>query len=548
VRPAMTDNRAGGPADEACILAVDLGTSGCKTAVATASGRILAWESEAIPLHVLPAGGVEQDPADWWRAFTETARRAIAASGVPADRIVAVCCSAQGEATLPVDERGNPLMRAILWMDMRGAPHLRQITRGPVNVSGYHPLRLLRWVRLTGGAPSLSGKDPAAHMLLVRDAFPDVYRATYKFLNVPDYLNLRLTGRFAATPDSILTSWVTDNRDSANVRYHPGLVRGSGIDGNKLPDIVACTDVIGALLPEVADELGLPAGVRVVAGSIDTTSAAIGSGAVGDFEAHLYLGTSSWIAAHVPRKKTDVGSSIASVPCAIPGRYLMTVLQTTAGGNLSFLRDQVLYHQDELLAEAQVPDVFKVMDGIAERVPPGANGVLYLPWLYGERAPVEDGTLRAALFNISMENSREDIIRAFLEGVALNTRWMLGPAERFLGRPIHTLNAVGGGAGSDVWCQILADVLGVTVRQVRDPIQVNARGAALIAAVGLGLASFADVGRETEFRAEYRPRQEHRRLYDGMFRTFVDLYRANQPIYRRLNGNRGRTTPEATDA
>lgn len=544
----MTDHRTTMRAEEACILAVDLGTSGCKTAVATASGRILAWESEPVPLHVLPDGGVEQDPADWWRALLVTARRAIAASGVPAERIVAVCCSTQGEATLPVDALGNPLMRAILWMDMRGAPHLRQITRGRVNVAGYDPLRLLRWVRLTGGAPSLSGKDPAAHMLLVRDAFPDVYRATHKFLNVPDYLNLRLTGRFAATPDSILTSWVTDNRDSARVRYHPALVRGSGIDGRKLPDIVACTDVIGTLLPAVADELGLPAGVRVVAGSIDTTSAAIGSGAVGDFEAHLYLGTSSWIAAHVPQKKTDVGSSIASVPCAIPGRYLMTVLQTTAGGNLSFLRDQVLYHQDELLAEARVPDVFKVMDGIAARVPPGANGVLYLPWLFGERAPVDDGALRAALFNVSLENDREDIIRAFLEGVALNTRWMLGPAQRFLGRPIRTLNAVGGGAGSDVWCQILADVLGVTVRQVQDPIQVNARGAALIAAVGLGLASFEEAGRGVAVRADYRPRPENRRLYDEMFRTFGELYHATKSIYRRLNGNRGRLTPEGTDA
>jgi xylulokinase len=188
------------------------------------------------------------------------------------------------------------------------------------------------------------------------------------------------------------------------------------------------------------------------------------------------------------------------------------------------------------------------MDRIAEHVPAGANGVMYLPWLFGERAPVDDGNLRAALFNVSLENSREDIIRAFLEGVALNTRWMLAPAQRFLGRPVRTINAVGGGAGSAVWCQILADILNVTVRQVRDPIQVNARGAALIGAVGLGLTTFAEVEREVEVAAEYQPLPEHRRIYDEAFETFLALHRANKGIYRRLNGNRSRQTAEGSHA
>jgi xylulokinase len=536
------------PAEEPVLLAVDLGTSGCKTAVVTKSGRVLAWASETVDLHVLPGGGVEQSPADWWAALVSSAQRALEAWGGARDLVVGVCCSAQGEATLPVDEAGEPLMDAILWMDMRGEPHVRRLARGPVNVGGYHPLRILRWVRLTGGAPSLSGKDPAAHMLWVRDERPDVYRRTHRFLNAIDYLNLRLTGRFVATPDSILTSWVTDNRDPSAVRYDPGLVRLSGIDRAKLPDIVACTEVLGSLLPAAADDLGLPPTTKVVAGGIDTTSAAIGSGATGDFDAHLYLGTSSWIAAHVPFKKTDIASSIASVPCAIPDRWLMTVLQTTAGGNLSFLRDKVLYHQDALLAEAQVPDVYKVMDRIADGVPAGANGVLYLPWLHGERAPVDDGTLRAALFNISLDNSREDIIRAFLEGVALNTRWMLAPAQRFLGQPIRALNAVGGGAGSAVWCQILADVLGVTIRQVRDPIQVNARGAALIGAVGLGLTTFEAVGREADIAAVFQPRPENRAVYDEAYDTFLALYKANRDVYRRLDASRVRRTREAAHA
>lgn len=533
---------------EPLILAVDLGTSGCKTALVTPAGRVLAWESAPVDLIVLPDGGAEQSPHDWWAAFTATARRVLDGCPGARERVVGVCASTMGEGTLPVDAAGEPLMNGILWMDMRGEPNLRQVTRGPVNVAGYDPRKLWRWVRLTGGAPSLSGKDPAAHMLWIRDERPGVYARTHKFLGTGDYLNFRLTGRFAASPDSILTSWVTDNRDSANVRYDDALVAASGIDRDKFPDIVASTDVVGTLLPAVADELGLPLTTRVVAGSIDTTSAAIGSGAVADFEAHLYLGTSSWFAAHVPFKKTDVGSSLASVPCAIPGKYLMTVMQTTAGGNLAFLKNQILYHQDELLAEAQVADVYKVMDRIAEHVPAGANGVIYLPWLFGERSPVDDPNLRAGLFNISLENSREDIIRAFLEGVALNARWMLGPANRFLGRPIRVVNAVGGGASSTVWCQILADVLDVTVRQVRDPIQVNARGAGLIGAVGLGLTTFSAAASAVEIAAEFRPQPKHRRVYDDAFETFTALHRATKSIYRRLNARRDRPSPEGSHA
>lgn len=520
---------------ERYILAVDLGTSGCKTALVSVTGTVAGWEFQEVPLHVLPGGGAEQDPEDWWNAFLATAGTLMHKKLVPVEDIVGVCCSTQGEGTVPVDRDGKALMDCVLWMDMRGAVNLRQITRGPVNVAGYDPVRLMRWIRLTGGAPALSGKDPSAHMLFIRDVFPDVYAKTFKFLNVPDYMNMRLCGRIAATPDSILTSWVTDNRDSAHVVYAPVLVKNSGIDADKFPEIVACDAVLGELRPDVARTLGLQPSVRVVAGSIDTTSAAIGSGAVRDYEAHLYIGTSSWIAAHVPFMKTDVASSLASVPCAIPGKYLMTVLQTTAGGNLTFLRDKILYHKDKLLREEQAPDVYQIMDRIAEQVPAGSNGVMYTPWIFGERTPVEDRHVRASIVNLSLENSREDIIRAFLEGVALNTRWMLGPGEKFLGRKLEVLNIVGGGAKSDIWCQIFADVLNLTIRQVADPIEVNARGAAFIAAEALGYLTFDDVARHTVIAREYAPLPEHRFVYDKIFGEFVQYYHQTKGLYREMN-------------
>src|SRR5664279_1269563 len=235
--------------DEPYILAVDLGTSGCKTALISVTGVVAGWEFQEVPLLVLPGGGAEQDPEDWWSAFLATAGKLIHKKLVPVEDIVGVCCSTQGEGTVPVDRDGKQLMNCVLWMDMRGAANLRQITRGSVNVAGYDPIRLMRWIKLTGGAPALSGKDPSAHMLFIRDVFPDVYAKTFKFLNVPDYMNMRLCGRIAATPDSILTSWVTDNRDSAHVAYSPALIRNSGIDADKFPEIVACDSVLGEVKP-----------------------------------------------------------------------------------------------------------------------------------------------------------------------------------------------------------------------------------------------------------------------------------------------------------
>lgn len=520
---------------EPTILSVDLGTSGMKVALITVSGKVLGWEAEPVQLYVTPDGGAEQSPDEWWRAFLSAAKRLLARELVEVRAIRAVCCSTQGEGTVPVDKDGNALMNCILWMDMRGAPYLRKQFGGLLNLDGIDLFRILRWVRLTGGMPSPTGKDPAAHMLLIRDCFPEVYARTYKFLNVLDFLNLRLTGRFAATYDSILTSWVTDQRDPQAVHYDPGLVRDCGVDSAKLPEIVPCTAVLGLLKADVAEALGLSTDVQVVAGAIDNTAAAIGAGAVEDYAMHLYIGTSSWMTAHVPYKKTDIASSLASVPCAVPGRYLLTALQATAGGNLTFLRDNVIYHKDELLQEADVPDIFKVLDQIAMRVPAGSNGVLYTPWIWGERAPVDDRHLRAGLYNISLHNNREDIIRAFLEGIAFNTRWLLQPVEKFLGRKVPSINIVGGGAQSDVWCQIFADVMNVEIKQVSDPIYANARGAAWIGAVGLGEISFNDVPRLVEFKRSYVPQSTNRGVYDERFAVFKDVYQHMKSVYKRLN-------------
>ncbi|WP_028224999.1 xylulokinase [Paraburkholderia ferrariae] len=516
------------------VLAIDLGTSGCKCALVTLEGTVHAWAFRPVPLHV---DGVraEQDPADWWQALLEAAGELLQADPQRRRNVVAVCCSTQTEVTVCVDRQGEAIGNAISWLDARGAAAIARRSRGRlVNIEGFAPLKLWRWLRLTGGAPSSTGRDLAGHIAYIRDEQPEVYERTHKFLNALDYMNLRLCGRICATQDSILTAWVTDNRDAHQVRYDPHLLQLLGVGADRLPEIVQSTDVIGTLLPEVASALGLDAGTVVVAGAVDNSAVAVGA-AVDDYATHLYLGTSSWLGAHVPFMKTDVFRKIAAVPCAVAGRYLAMALQSTAGANLSFLRDRILYHPDELASDEEHPEVYEVLNRIAARVPPGARGLIYTPWLFGERTPVDDPRLRAGLINMSLEHSREDIFRAFLEGVALNTRWMLEPFARLLGRDPGGITAVGGGAQSEVWCQIMADVTGQPIRQPESPIQANAIGATFIAGVGIGELSFSDLNSLRQTRRVYEPTMSLQSLYTDKFETFKEVRSRLAPLYHRLN-------------
>jgi xylulokinase len=237
----------------------------------------------------------------------------------------------------------------------------------------------------------------------------------------------------------------------------------------------------------------------------------------------------------VPFKKTDVLHAIASLPCAIPNRYLLLAEQEAGAVNLTFLRDNILFHKDALLDMDKPEDFFQALNTVAEAAPPGCKGLIYTPWIYGERAPVEDPTIRAGVHNLSLEHTRADLIRAVLEGVAFNSRWVLRAVEKFCGCPMNPINVVGGGANSNLWCQIYADVLNRTIRQVRNPIQATARGAAFIAAVGLGYLQFEDIPKHIQFQNIYEPNPDHRELYDNMFAEFVNLYKGNKGIYRRLN-------------
>lgn len=521
--------------NEPCILAIDLGTSGPKTAVITTRGEVLVSAVEATQLFLLPGGGAEQSPEDWWNAIRRATHSLWKERPDLSSRIKAVAVTAQWSGTVAVDQDGKPLMNAVIWMDSRGSPDVRAITDGFPRFEGFGLAKLTQWLRLTGGIPGHSGKDSIAHILYIRRAHPDIYEKTATFLEPKDYLNLVLTGERAAGFDSIALHWVTDNRNIKKINYHDGLLKMAGLQRGQLPQLKQAADVLGTVRPVIAEELGIPSDAKVIVGTPDVQSAAIGSGAVRDFEAHLYIGTSSWLTCHVPFKKTDIFSNMASLPSAVPGRYFIANEQETSGYCLTFLRDKLFFPKDALTPEGPPANVYESFSELAGQAPAGSGRLLFLPWLYGERTPVENSTLRGGFLNLSLDTTRAEMVRSVMEGVAYNSRWLMGAVERFIGRKLPWINVIGGGARSDVWCSILADVLDRPIRQVADPIAANARGAAFLAAVALGERSFDDIGDVTAIRHTYEPRAEHRSIYSEMYSAFQESYSKNRKMFAKLN-------------
>ena len=295
------------------------------------------------------------------------------------------------------------------------------------------------------------------------------------------------------------------------------------------------TGVQTCALP-ISRALGLRKDLQVVGGSPDHQAALVGSGAVRDFEGHVYIGTSSWIECIVPFKKTDMFHSIASLPSAIPGRYQCINEQDIAGGCLSFLLKNIILHKNEFYQGRNPRNAYDLLNRMASRVGPGSGRLIFTPWLNGERTPVDSTTLRGSFYNISLTTTADHFARAVLEGVAYNTRWSLKYVERFAGRKMDTLNIIGGGAMSSLWCQIFADVFNRRIRQVKDPIESNARGAAFIAAAGLGFIGFGDIPDLIRYEKVYEPLEANRILYEDLYGEFINIYRKNRNIFRRLNG------------
>lgn len=524
---------AGGVPDrDGLVLAVDLGTGGPKVGFASVTG-VVAWQDH-VPVRTrwLGGGGAVQDAGEWWTIITDAVRKVLANDDVPADRVVAVCVTGQWASTVPVDADGVPVGDCIMWQDHRGIRLARQRIGGPV--AGYDPRALAVWVRKTGGIPG--GNDPVGHMLNLATNYPEVAAAARWYLEPVDYLAMRFTGVPAATHASMTAAWLTDNRRLDVLAYDDDLVRRAGVDGSKLPPLVATGSVIGPVRDDVAADLGLPPGVQVVAGVPDLHAAAIGAGALGSGQAHMALSSTSWISLPVPRKKTDVRHGMASIP-GLDGGYLLANNHDTSGLCLQWLRDNLVAPDDGLFADGYPTDPcsFDDLTALAAGSPPGARRTIFTPWLEGERTPVADSHVRGGFHNLSLATTRGDLVRAVMEGVAYNNHWLLGYVERFVSQRLDPIRMVGGGAVSELWCQIHADVMDRTIEQVDDPLNAQLRGAAVLAGMALGLVDKGEVHDLVGVAHTFTPDPVNRQVYERLSSELPKLYASQKKMFRRLN-------------
>ena len=528
---------------ERWILAVDHGNGGPKVAVCSLAGEIRTTAYRPVHAYFGRLGSATQDAVEWWGQLLEAAREAIERADADRDELHAVAITGQWASSVPVGADGQPAGDVLSWQDTRARGFSREVIGGPVSIAGFAPHKVLPFIRITGGAPSPSGADPTGHSLLWQELLTDVYEKTAVILEPVDYLGLRFTGRAAATPASMIASWLTDNRPGAPLGYVEKLVRKTRRDPARLPELIPTGSVLGPLLPEVASQLGVAAGAPVICGIPDLHAAVVGSGAVAPFETHIAVSTTSWIGSRVPFKRTDILHLIATVPGLDPRHPVVANNQETAGAALRWLREQIVAPPDDLPgggsgigAGGAAPDdlapTYDDLMRLAARAPAGCEGLLFTPWLDGERCPVEDKIVRAAWLNLSLRTDRAMLVRSVLEGVAYNSRWLLDAYERYTKRDVPRVRIIGGGAQSDLWCQIYADVLERSVEQVADPRHAQLRGVALWARVCLGELTLEEAPALVPVAKVFEPETT---VYADGYAEYRKLYGALKGLYHRLN-------------
>jgi xylulokinase len=514
------------------VLAVDLGTSGPKAAVIALDGRIVATARAHVTTIHLPEDGAEQEPEAVWQATKDALVTALQKSGVAAKDVLAVICSSQYSSIVPVDCQGRATMNMVLWLDKRGHPkRLKKLSNFPKDADS--PVQQLQWLR-KHGLPPLDGGISLTHMRYIRYARPEVYERTVKFLEPMDYITMRLSGRATANQCTAFMSLLIDNRKLNVTQYDAQLLSYAKIDRDKLPELVPVNAIVGNVLPDVAAELGLSPETKVITGLNDTQSGGIATYTFTGAHAAISVGSTSVMITHVPFRKTDVRHAILSMPSPVPHTYFVMAENGLAGATLEHFMRHVVYASDTF-GELTADNHYALLQQAIDETPAGSAGVLFLPWMGGSLAPSADGRMRGGFLNLSAGTTRSHLARAVLEGVAMNLRWLRGPAEKFAKRSFTHFLYYGGGAESDAWSQIIADVLNAPVHQLANPQYATCVGAGLLAFERLGMLGFDDFQSRVQIRRVYEPNPVHRAVYDEMSEELVQAFKATQPIFRRLN-------------
>ena len=418
-------------------------------------------------------------------------------------------------------------------MDTRSAELVKSLfSKGLIKIEGYQAKIILKFLSITGGAPGFSGKDNISKILWLKKYEPEIYQNTHKFVDTKDYAVYLATGKFITSVDFAFVNWMMTKKKP--YRWSEDICGMFDIDISKLCDIELSTANLGTITSEFAQKTGLPENISVINGSGDLLTAAIGSGAIGKGKLHANIGTAGWVGCHYFKEKKDLGHYVGAIASGMPDTYLIVSKQETLGGGLDCVKN-FMYPAD-YQEKFTTKEIYQKIDDMVKVSPAGAKNILFTPWLFGERSPINNPYLRGQFFNFSMDHSRGDLLRAVFEGVSFNLKWGLDIVEKLTRSKETEIRVIGGASNSDIWCQIFADVWQKKVLQMKNPQSASAIGAATIGFVGLGIFSdFSEVNKLVEVNQTFIPDSSKKPLYDKLLTQYKELYKSTKKIYEKLN-------------
>jgi xylulokinase len=506
---------------ERFVIGHDVGTGGNKAVLASIEGELITCDFKPYPVFHPRANWAEQEPRHWWQAVTESTAELMHKSGVDAKQVIGLGFAGQMLGLIPMSSSGKPLRRAIIWLDSRADEQAERIIRR------FGGKRVV--INLAGAVPS--GKDVICKLIWIKEQEPEIYRDTYRFLDTTGYLVYRATGKMIIDQTGAGGTGIINNKTRD---WSPLMARLAGVSLKKMPPVRSCIDVAGSLSEEAAAEMRLQPGTPVIAGMADIPAAATGSGALEDGDAHINIGTSSWLCLSVSRPKNLGKNGIAPVVSADPHMFIMIGESETAGACLEWFATR-FSRGDEWERAGDELEIFKVLDEVVEGVEAGSGRLIFTPWMFGERAPVTDTTLRGSFINLGLEHGRDHLLRAVYEGVAYNLRWLLDLVGG-AGFGCDPLRAIGGGAKSDVWMQIMADVTRRRIEAVDNPQMAGAMGCALAAAVAAGaFIGYKEIKKVVKVRRTFEPREDCCAVYDELYEVFRCIYPSISGVCSQLN-------------
>lgn len=475
-------------------------------------------------------------------AETADGSDASADTEITPDMIAGISFCSQMQGLVLVDRDGNPVRRPMSYMDQRARDEIKKGIANGIQIAGANITKLIPSLRITGAVAG-SVKDPVWKYKWVEANEPEVFAKVYKWLDVKDYLVLRCTGNFTMTEDSAFATFLYDMRPETR-GWSSEMCSMLGVNPDHMPEIIRSTDMAGRLTAKAAQDLGLAEGTPVFGGGGDSSLIGVGAGAVNVGDTHIYSGTSGWVITVTDRQLVDVTAMIASIIGAERGKYNYFAEMETAGKCLEWVRDHmakdeigVYVNRNGIPAdyEERSSSLYNYMTEVIKDVPPGSGGVIFTPWLHGNRCPFEDPDAKGIFFGIGLDTGKTEMIHAVLEGVFYHLRWMLECQGRRL-RTAKRIRFVGGGALSAVSCQMLADITGRIIETVESPQNVGSVGACAVTAVGLGL--IPDLSCVKDFipvSQAYTPDPEKHAAYKPYYRTFKRIYSANKPLFKSLS-------------